>query len=111
MRALLRLTKQDPDVHTWVREVRCRVDEKRSLVGLRLHQRAAEWFEQEWMPQVRIWHAHAFGMDGTLLSLMIEPIDSNGADLISAVVYGVGSSSVSMFSLGRMEWLALELVA
>ena len=111
MRSLLRLKQHDPDVHTWVREVRCDVSEKRSLVGLRMHSRAAEWLERELMTQVRDWHAHTFGMDGTLLSLMTEPIGNGSAQLFSAVVYGIGCRHVSMWSLGRMEWLALELVA
>ena len=111
MRSLLRLKQHDADVHTWVREVRCHVSEKRSLVGLRMHSRAAEWLERELMPQVRDWHAHTFGMDGTLLSLMTEPIGNSSAQLFSAVVYGIGCPRVSMWSLGRMEWLAVELVA
>ena len=63
------------------------------------------------MPQVREWHEHTFGMDGTLLSLMTEPNVNKSAQLFSAVVYGIGKRTSSMFSLGRMEWLALELVA
>jgi len=111
MRSLLRLKQHDPDIHKWVREVRCHKSEERSLVGFRMREKAAEWFEQEFMPQVREWHEHTFGMDGTLLSLMTEPIVNKSAQLFSAVVYGIGKRKSSMFSLGRMEWLALELVA
>ena len=111
MRSLLRLKQHDPDIHKWVREVRCHKSEERSLVGFRMREKAATWFEQEFMPQVREWHAHTFGMDGTLLSLMTEPIVNKSAQLFSAVVYGIGKRTSSMFSLGRMEWLALELVA
>ena len=81
------------------------------MVGFRTHPHAATWLEQEFMPQVREWHAHTFGMDVTLLSLMTEPIVNKSAQLFSAVVYGIGKRKSSMFSLGRMEWLALELVA
>ena len=39
MRSLLRLNQHDPDAHTWVREVRCRVRKQRSLVVLGMHSR------------------------------------------------------------------------
>ena len=42
---------------------------------------------------------------------MTEPNVNKSAQLFSAVVYGIGKRKSSMFSLGRMEWLALELVA
>ena len=106
----MRLKQHDQNVHTWVRDVKSHVSEQRSMVGLRMFSRAAEWFEREFMPEIRDWHAHTFGMDGTLLSLMCEPIVNGGAQLLSAVVYGIGRSPVSMWTLGRMEWLALELV-
>ena len=67
MRGLLRWKQHDPNVHTWVREVRCHVNEKRSIVGLRMHSRAAEWVEQELMPQVREWHARAGERSDVLL--------------------------------------------
>ena len=41
---------------------------------------------------------------------MTEPIGNSSAQLLSAVVYGIRCPRVSMWSLGRMEWLALELV-
>ena len=76
-----------------------------------MHSRAAEWVAGELISQVRDWHAHMFGVDGTLLSLMTDPVGHGSAQLLSAVVYGIGRSRTSMWSLGRMEWLALELVA
>ena len=81
MRSLLRLNRHNPDIHKWVREVRCHKSEERSLVGLRMHSGAAKWLEREFMPQVREWHAHTFGLDGTLLSLMTEPIVNKSAQL------------------------------
>ena len=110
MRSLLRLKQHDPNVHRWVREVRCHKSAERSLVGLRMHPDATKWLERVIMPEIREWHARTFGLDGTLLSLMTEPNVNKNAQLFSAVVYGIGRRSVSMWSLGRMEWLALELV-
>ena len=81
MRSLLRSKKQDPNVHRRVDEVRCRVSEKRSLVGLRIHSKAAEWFQLKFMPQICEWHEEKFGLDGTLLSLMTEPIENGSAQL------------------------------
>ena len=54
MRALLRVHQTDDNIHKWLREVRCRVSDRRSLIGLRLFDDAATWFEKEWMPFVRI---------------------------------------------------------
>ena len=62
------------------------------------------------MSFVRVWHGRMKAMDGALLSLMINPIGNESTQLVSAVVYGLGSRRASMWSLGRMEWLALELV-
>ena len=42
---------------------------------------------------------------------MTEPKSNRSAQLFSAVVYGMGCRRKSMWTLGRMEWLALELVA
>ena len=108
---MLHLQKQNSNVHTWLREVRCRVSDQRSLVGLRMCDAAATWFEEELMPSVRVWHARMFAMDGTLLSLMTKPSGNGSAQLLSAVVYGLGSRRASMWSLGRMAWLALEAVS
>ena len=108
MRSLLRLKQHDPNVHRWVHEVRCHKSAERSLVGLRMHPDATKWLERVIMPEIREWHARTFGLDGTLLSLMTEPNVNKNAQLFSAVVYGIDSES--MWSLGRMEWLALELV-
>ena len=110
MRSMLRMNQHDPDVHTWVQDVRCRTSQGRSVVGLRMHRVAAQWFEEFLMPEVCQWHARRFGMDGSLLSLMTEPIGNGSAQLFSAVVYGISYARVSMYGLGRMEWLALELV-
>ena len=77
---------------------------------LRLHSRAAEWFERALMSQVRDSHARLFGIDGTLLSLMADPVCLGTAELVSAVVNGISREPVSMWSLGRMERLAFELV-
>ena len=62
------------------------------------------------MPQVSQWHRRNFGRDGSLLSLMTEPIGSDNTQLFSAVVRGIGCKHVTMFALGRMEWLAMQLV-
>ena len=110
MRALLRVHRLNDDIHKWLHEVRCRVSDRRSLIGLRFFGKAATWFENEWMPLVRVWHGRMKAMDGALLSLMINPIGNESTQLVSAVVYGLGSRRGSMWSLGRMEWLALELV-
>ena len=110
MRALLRLKHYESNVHDWVREVRCHVNEKQSIVGFRMHEKKAEWFAQHFMHQVHKWYTRTFGMNGPLLSLMTEPMGSKTQQLFSAVVYGMGSRPVKMFSLGRMECLAFELV-
>ena len=47
MRVLLRVHHEDGDGHKWLREVRCRVSDRRSLVGLRMFDNAATWFEEE----------------------------------------------------------------
>ena len=110
IRSLLRVKKYDDNVHEWLREVKCHVDEQKLIMALRMSPGAAQWFYRVFMFEVQDWHAHMFGMDGTLFSLMCEPIVNGGAQLLSAVVHGIGRSPVSMWTLGRMEWLALELV-
>ena len=55
-------------------------------------------------------HIELFGYDGTLLSFMTEPVVQGTAELFFAVVHGVGRRGVSMWSCGRMEYLAFELV-
>ena len=107
---MLRTHKHDPDIHKWVSEVRCHVSEKRTMVGLRMSSATADWFENSFMDEVSRTHAHRFGMDGSLLSLMTESIGNESAELFSTVVYGIGCDCVSMYSLGRVEWLSLELV-
>ena len=62
------------------------------------------------MPRVRAWHGRMRAIDGALLSLMNQPLGNENTQLVSAVVYGLGSRRGSKWSLGRMEWLALELV-
>ena len=42
---------------------------------------------------------------------MTDPVGHGTAQLFSAVVYGLGCPDVSMWSMGRMEWLAFELVS
>ena len=91
------------------------VGERRRLearvVGLQMQRGEADWFEHTFMLAVRVWHARMFGMEGTLLSLRTEPIGNGSAQLFSALVYGIGCQRVPcMWTLGRMEWLALELV-
>ena len=111
LRLVARALKQNPDVHTWVTETRCNVSEKRSMVGLRLCDAKMEWFVTEFIPAVRAWQARFFGVSGTLVSLMTRPISDDNAEVCSAVVYGMGHGRGSMRVLGRMEWLAFELVA
>ena len=99
-----------PDLQYWFHEVRCNVSQQRTMVGLRMRKYTAAWFETYFMPEVSQTQARRFGMDGTLLSLMTEPIGNESAELFSAVVYGLGCACVSIHNLGRMEMLALELV-
>ena len=43
MRASLRLQQHSPEVHKWVREVKCHMGETWRLVGIRVHAAAAAW--------------------------------------------------------------------
>ena len=80
------------------------------MIGLEIHQDDAQWFEEVFMLEVCQWHSRRFGMDGSLLSLITAPISNGSAQFFSAVVYRIPSRGMCMYSLGRMEWLALELV-
>ena len=91
-------------------EQRC-VSDKISIIGFQMKPAYQDWFDAEVMPQIRGWHARTFGMEGSLLSLMSKPKINKTAQLFSALVYGMGFKSKSMWTFGRMEWLALELVA
>ena len=110
MRSMLHVQRHECNVHNWVWEQRCHMSEKRSVLGFRMTRGARDWFEGEFISQVRSWHAQMFGVQGTLLSLMTDPRENGSAQLFSAVVSGLGTRKVSMWSLGRMEWLAVELV-
>ena len=107
------MQRQCPDVHTWVREQKCRMGANGRAVGLRFNTQAAPWVQDTWIHEVRAYHENMFGVDGALLSLMVQPVRQlrTNAELFSAVVHGLGVRKVSMWSLGRMEWLAFELVA
>ena len=74
MRWLLNAHQYDPNVHTWVDEKRCQVSEKRSVVSLLLRDELTRWFDHFYIPHVRAWQSRYFGMSGTLLSLMTEPM-------------------------------------
>ena len=80
------------------------MNEKRSLVGLHMYAGGVEWLEHEVMPAHRRWQANRFGIDGTLLSLMTEPLENGNAQLFSAVVSGIGKRNVGMWSLGRVDF-------
>ena len=47
--------------------------------------------------------------DGALLSF-VGPVNNESDQLVSAVVYGLSSERRGLWALGRMEWLAFELV-
>ena len=111
MSLLLRQHKHEGNIDDWMRELRCRVSDKISIIGFQMKPAYQDWFDAEVMPKVRGWHARTFGMEGSLLSLMSKPKTNKTAQLFSALVYGMGFKSKSMWTFGRMEWLALELVA
>ena len=48
-------------------------------------------------------------MDDALLSF-VNPVNNESDQLVSAVVYGLSSERRGLWALGRMEWLAFELV-
>ena len=111
MRSLLRLNQHDPDIHKWVREVRCHKSEERSLVGFRMREKAAEWFEQEFMPQVREWHEHTFGMDGTLpaATMPSTPTPTPSSDSVVGGSWRISASEHAL-SQGPRRFLVIHRV-
>ena len=94
---------RNPRVDEWVYEVRCRLSTKSIVVGLQFYTETATWFDTEFVDEVRDRLDRKFGMYGTVLGLLSEPMGKSGAQLFSAVVHEIGVEvPVSMWTLGRM---------
>ena len=109
MRLMLRFQKVNPNFHHWLHEVVCTISERRRIMGLRLCRDSTAWFANTFMPYVDRWHERMTLTDGALLSF-VGPVSNDNNQLFSAVVYGLSSQRRSHWALGRMEWLAFELV-
>ena len=111
LKAMQIMQRYNPYLYSYLHEVRCQINTKRAVIAaVRWPCDWEAWFQSQFMAQVSEWHRHNYGRIGSLLSLMTEPIGSDSTQLFSAVVRGIGCKNVSMFALGRMEWLAMELV-
>ena len=98
-----------PTFHLHLQEMRFQVSEKRSVVGLRMTPEYEAWLDKYLLSAWHNWQNGKYGTDGTLLSLMTKSMAEGSAYLYSAVCHDSGCPT-SMWSAGRMEWLALELI-
>ena len=84
---MLKVMEHDPEFHRFLQENRFNVSERRTVVGPRMDPDYEEWVERQFMTGLhtlrRRWY---YGADGTLLSLMPDPIASGSAHLFSDVV-------------------------
>ena len=114
MRSKLRLCKFDLDFVFCAEEIRARniAENERVhfILGIHCKGNAQHWLFETWMPQV--WESqHRFRhYDGNIIHVIPKGIQSKTALLFSVLVSGIGKSNTSMWALGRLEWLAMELM-
>ena len=69
---MLKVKKQQPTFHLYLKEVRFRVSEKRSVVGFHMHPTHEAWFVRHFLPALRTRRSEKYGTDDTLLSRMTK---------------------------------------
>ena len=104
VRRITKAMNKNHAIHDWFSEKRCKVGPNRSISALIINDSEMKQVLEDFIPEVRAWHASVFGADGTLVSLLTCPITTDqNTEVFSAVVHGN--------HLGRMEWLSFDLVA
>ena len=79
----------------------------RVVSGFRFRRAAFDWATSQWVREVQQLLATHAGRDGDLLHLLPKPVHQCEKTLLfSALVRGLGAHQVTMWALGRMEWLA-----
>jgi hypothetical protein len=71
---------------------------------------AKNWFSRTFMHQVHSIQNKYRHLDGNVINIISRGLRSSSALLFSVLVSGIGEDRTSMWAMGRLEWLALELM-
>ena len=98
------------DFYNHMKEIKCGIPGKHSRMAFKISYDWWSWFWGIFRECVQSWHTRSLEYKGTLISLMTEPMCDSNTQLFSALITGIEDKEVSMYSLARMEWLAMEFV-
>ena len=81
------------------------------VVGFRFRTWTATWLYYDFLPGLHAVLEQFRGVPGYLVSFLPTPVSQgNGTYIFSAALFGFESPRATMWTLGRMELLALQMV-
>jgi hypothetical protein len=117
MVSMLHLTKSGEDCAAWTEEITAQSLGENGVTHIVLGMQVAKpwknWFSSTFMPQVHSIQNKYRHLDGNVINIISTGLRSSSAFLFSVLVSGIGGTGedrTSMWAMGRLEWLALELM-
>ena len=83
----------------------------RAITGLHVTEEHQRWFYSDFLRRVDSIHEQYRQEEGYLYNIIARPVSrTEDVAVFTAAVEGLGSQHWSEYGMGRMEWLALEVV-